>query len=201
MNWVNAVAVHIFDHGKVKCPYGNWWCVGCRFGFGPRGCTECECHNVGSEDNFCDANTGQCKCRPNTFGRRCDECQVGFWNYPHCEPCQCNGKADVCDSKTGACLSCRDNTDGQNCERCLDGFYGDPKPGGGVPCRACPCPGGLGSGLQHATSCYLDPATQDVVCRCDVGYTGAKCERCDEGFFGNPLVAGKRIDRPFPFLN
>ena len=186
--------------GQCKCKSNvvNRICDRCApgtYGFGPRGCSECECHNVGSEDNFCEAMTGQCKCRPNTFGRRCDECQSGFWNYPHCEPCQCSGRAETCDFKTGACLACRDYTAGQNCERCLDGYYGDPRPGGGVPCRACPCPGGIDSGLQHASSCYLDPTTQDVVCRCDVGYTGSKCERCDEGFFGNPLVAGKNYER------
>ncbi|XP_055351401.1 laminin subunit beta-1-like [Paramacrobiotus metropolitanus] len=165
-------------------------CAPGTFGFGPRGCAECECNSIGSEDNSCDVTSGQCKCRPNTFGRRCDECQAGFYNYPVCERCQCSGRADICDPRTGACISCRDNTTGHNCERCLDGYYGDPQPGGGVPCRPCPCPGGIDSGFQHATSCYLDPTTQDVVCRCDVGYTGSKCERCDEGFFGNPLVPG-----------
>ena len=48
----------------------------------------CDCHGIGALDNFCDEKTGQCKCDENAFGRRCNECEPGYWNFPNCEPCK-----------------------------------------------------------------------------------------------------------------
>lgn len=77
----------------------------------------CDCNSVGSLDNFCDSQTGNCKCRLNTYGRQCDECQPGYWNYPNCRRCDCNGHADTCDSRTGYCIDCKDFTAGPKCDR------------------------------------------------------------------------------------
>ena len=76
----------------------------------------CDCNAVGSLDNFCDRATGQCKCRPNTYGRSCDECQPGFWNYPDCQRCDCNGHAPTCEPRTGVCIDCSDHTTGHHCQ-------------------------------------------------------------------------------------
>ena len=123
-------------------------------------------------DNFCDQITGQCKCRQHTYGRVCDQCQIGFWNFPNCQRCECNGHADTCDLKTGVCISCRDATFGDRCDRCIEGYYGDPRLGIDIPCRPCPCPGSLDSGHSFASRCFLDPKTHDVVCNCHIGYSG-----------------------------
>ena len=48
----------------------------------------CDCHGIGALDNFCDEITGQCKCDENAYGRRCNECEPGYWNFPNCEPCK-----------------------------------------------------------------------------------------------------------------
>lgn len=49
----------------------------------------CECDLAGSlDDGICDSVTdpannlvsGQCHCKPNVDGRRCDTCKNGFWN-------------------------------------------------------------------------------------------------------------------------
>ena len=32
--------------------------------------------------------TGQCNCRNNAYGRQCDRCKTGFWNFPNCQQCQ-----------------------------------------------------------------------------------------------------------------
>ena len=50
----------------------------------------CDCHGIGALDNFCDEVTGQCKCDENAYGRRCNECEPGYWNFPNCEPCKSN---------------------------------------------------------------------------------------------------------------
>ncbi|UYV80205.1 LAMB1 [Cordylochernes scorpioides] len=165
-------------------------CAPGTYGFGPSGCLPCDCNSIGSEDNFCDATSGQCKCRPNTYGRQCDECQPGFWHYPNCERCDCNSHADLCDSRTGACIDCRDNTAGHKCDRCQAGFYGDPRYGLDIPCRPCSCPGTMDSGVNHAHTCELDPRTQNVVCHCEPGYAGERCDRCANNYYGEPTVAG-----------
>lgn len=159
-------------------------------GFGPEGCVSCECSTVGALDNFCDVQTGQCKCRPNTYGRACDECQPGYWNFPNCQRCECHGHADTCDSITGACHECRDSTTGPNCAICLEGYYGDPRLEIGIACRTCPCPSSADSGHSFADRCYLDSFTKDVVCQCEEGYAGSRCDVCADNYYGNPEIPG-----------
>lgn len=161
-------------------------CAPGTYGFGPNGCIVCDCDGAGALDKLCDADTGRCKCRQNAYGRTCGQCEPGFWNFPNCIRCECNGHADNCDSKTGACISCRDSTTGHNCDRCIDTYYGDPRIGVDIPCRSCPCPGTIDSGHSYARSCLLDSITHDVICECDEGYSGARCENCAENYFGNP---------------
>ncbi|CAG0923821.1 unnamed protein product, partial [Notodromas monacha] len=151
----------------------------------------CDCNSVGSLDNFCDQRTGECKCRDHKYGRQCDLCQPGHWNFPICEPCDCNGHADTCDSITGHCQNCADFTAGSHCETCLDGYYGDPVMlGRNIPCRPCPCPEIKASGHSFADRCYLSPTTNDVICDCRIGYTGARCDKCADNYFGTPSTRG-----------
>ncbi|XP_065338114.1 laminin subunit beta-1 isoform X2 [Cloeon dipterum] len=165
-------------------------CAPGTFGFGPEGCKACDCNSIGSQDNFCEVQSGQCKCRPNTYGRECDQCQAGFWGFPNCQRCECHGHADVCDSRTGACTSCRDSTTGHHCDRCIEGYYGDPRIGYDIQCRPCPCPGTADSGHSYASVCALDQLTQDVVCECEHGYAGPRCDVCADNYFGNPDEPG-----------
>ncbi len=46
----------------------------------PLGCKPCECDIGGSYDNDCDVITGQCKCRPNIVGRKCDTVKDGYYS-------------------------------------------------------------------------------------------------------------------------
>lgn len=165
------------------------------YGFGPEGCTACDCNSIGSEDKNCDVVTGQCKCLPNTYGRECDQCQPGFWNFPNCEMCQCNGHTQNCDQTTGECLDCADSTAGYNCEHCLDGYYGDPLLGSEIGCRPCRCPGTFQSGHTHADYCQLDPLSNDMVCYCREGYSGARCDVCADNYFGHPEVVNGTCQR------
>ncbi|XP_050439565.1 laminin subunit beta-1-like [Adelges cooleyi] len=165
-------------------------CAPGTYGFNPEGCKACDCNSVGALDNLCDVVTGQCKCRAQTYGRECDQCEPGSWNYPNCQRCMCHGHTDVCDSHTGTCLNCQGFTEGTNCDRCIKGYYGDPRLGVDIPCRPCPCPGTAESGHSYAQQCALDPKTQDVYCECQEGYKGARCDVCDENYYGNPEVPG-----------
>lgn len=80
----------------------------------------CDCDGTGSLNEFCNQLTGQCPCRPNTYGQQCNECQPGFWNFPNCQRCNCNGHADICDPRTGECIDCQSNTAGFECERYIN---------------------------------------------------------------------------------
>uniref|UniRef100_A0A3Q3K397 Laminin, beta 2 (laminin S) n=1 Tax=Monopterus albus TaxID=43700 RepID=A0A3Q3K397_MONAL len=169
-------------------------CAPGTYGFGPSGCIACSCSLEGSVTQLCDKFTGQCHCRPGAFGQQCDGCQAGHWGFPSCRPCQCNGHADQCDQRTGVCINCRDNTGGDKCERCANGYYGNPVLGiaSGGQCRPCPCPDGPNSGRHFAASCYQDNRNRQIICNCNQGYTGARCEECAPGYYGNPSQPGGR---------
>lgn len=165
------------------------------YGFGPEGCRACDCNSIGAKDNNCDLISGQCNCVANAYGRECDQCLPGFWNFPECRMCECNGHAQVCDSNTGACHSCQDYTTGTKCDRCVEGFYGNPLLGSEIGCRPCRCPDTVSSGHTHADACTLDPRNNDMVCHCQEGYTGPRCDVCADNYFGNPEVPGGSCQR------
>ncbi|BES91346.1 LamNT [Nesidiocoris tenuis] len=163
-----------------KCAEGTYG-----FDF-PDGCVDCDCNGIGAIDNICDPTTGQCTCRNGTYGRTCDQCQPGSWGFPKCRPCQCNGFAHTCDSKTGECIDCRDHTSGYSCDKCEQGYYGDPSTG--LHCRPCKCPDTAESGQSFASGCILE--NDNVQCLCEEGYAGARCDKCAENYFGNPEKPG-----------
>uniref|UniRef100_A0A3P8V9S7 Laminin, beta 1b n=1 Tax=Cynoglossus semilaevis TaxID=244447 RepID=A0A3P8V9S7_CYNSE len=167
-------------------------CAPATFLFGPAGCIPCACDPQGSVGALCHQLTGQCHCVPGATGRQCSHCLPGFWGFPICRPCHCNGHSDYCHPLTGECQSCREFTTGHHCERCLDGYHGNPELGSGSHCRPCMCPDGPRSGRQFADSCYLLSYTNQMVCVCSPGYKGVRCDECAPGYFGNPLVVGGR---------
>lgn len=150
----------------------------------------CDCNSIGATDNECDLITGQCSCHPNTYGRECDQCQPGFWNFPNCQQCECNGHTQNCDARTGECIACQDFTSGYNCNKCVEGHYGNPTLGSEIGCRPCRCPDTIASGHTHAEQCDLDVRTNDMVCYCQEGYAGSRCSVCAENYFGNPDKPG-----------
>ncbi|XP_070764977.1 laminin subunit alpha-3 [Enoplosus armatus] len=82
-------------------------------------------------------------------------------------------------SKQGT--NCQFNTSGDRCERCKEGYYGNAD---NRTCRACPCPF---TWSKFALAC-LDVGSGVVECLCKRGYSGARCERCAFGYYGNPMA-------------
>lgn len=128
-----------------------------------------------------------CTCPPDYTGDSCQGCRPGYYrdikSFPagRCVPCNCNGHSNRCQDGSGVCINCQHNTAGEHCERCQEGYYGSAIHGS---CRVCPCP----HTNSFATGCAVDGGA--VRCACKPGYTGAQCERCAPGYFGNPQKFG-----------
>ncbi|XP_078659257.1 laminin subunit alpha-2-like [Branchiostoma floridae x Branchiostoma belcheri] len=136
----------------------------------------------------------QCQCPIGYTGLSCEGCIKGYRRVNgqlyggQCEPCQCNGHAEECDDITGTCLTCLHNTAGRNCEVCAPGYYGDATRGTPDDCSRCACPLVESSNNFSPTCVAMDGG---VFCdRCPPGYEGFQCEKCADGYFGNPLEVG-----------
>lgn len=97
---------------------------------------ECSCSSAGSKSSQCEPTTGECHCKPNYAGPKCNQCASGFYGYPDCQPCECNAEGSSstlqCNEKSGQC-PCKSIYSGRQCDRCLSGFYGFPD------CKPCKC--------------------------------------------------------------
>ncbi|KAL9868319.1 laminin subunit alpha-3 isoform 2-T2 [Geothlypis trichas] len=124
-----------------------------------------------------------CACPPGYAGDSCQECGIGFYRENkglfagRCVPCNCNGNSNRCQDGTGECIDCQYHTAGEKCQHCKDGYFGDATQGS---CRECPCP----YTNRFAVGCVANG--EEIQCLCKEGYTGARCERCAPGYFGNP---------------
>ncbi|XP_017326854.2 laminin subunit gamma-2 [Ictalurus punctatus] len=121
----------------------------------------------------------KCRCPTGYEGRFCERCATGYKRrFPgqgvrsQCEPCACRGGS--CDPETGDCYSADETPSGQACGT---GYYSDPEIPGA--CKKCPCPMGY--------ICSLTAGTLNVNCRCPPGTTGSRCQKCSDGFYGDPL--------------
>ncbi|GAB1285544.1 Laminin subunit gamma-2 [Apodemus speciosus] len=125
----------------------------------------------------------RCECPAGYKGQFCQECASGYKRdsarlgpFGACVPCNCQG-GGACDPDTGDCYSGDENPDIE-CADCPIGFYNDPHDP--RSCKPCPCHNGF--------SCSVMPETEEVVCNnCPPGVTGARCELCADGFFGDPF--------------
>nr|XP_015203458.1 PREDICTED: laminin subunit beta-2 isoform X1 [Lepisosteus oculatus] len=150
------------------------------------GALPCQCDPQGSVSSECDPRGGQCRCKPNVTGRRCDQCAPGTYGFgpAGCKPCECSqegSRSRFCEQYSGQC-QCRPGAFGPRCDRCQPGYWGFPN------CRQCQCNG-------HAEDCEQRTG-RCLACRDNT--SGDKCERCINGYYGNPLLGSGGQCRPCP---
>ena len=47
--------------------------------------SDCMCHPEGSLEISCNQTTGQCSCKNHIAGVNCDQCEPGYFGFPHCQ--------------------------------------------------------------------------------------------------------------------
>lgn len=132
---------------------------------------------VGGSEN-CNSVTGQCSCKVNVEGLKCDVCTNGTKglsavNLNGCSQCDCNitGSIDTnCDVETGQC-SCKTGVYGVNCDACRPEYHSMSSTG----CQPCSCsPTGSINNICNPTN---------GVCQCHAGFTGDLCNQCADNYF------------------
>ena len=128
---------------------------------------------------------GQCDCKSNATGRRCDQCKDGFFDLDAvhvtgCIPCDCNldgttNRTQSCNATSGEC-DCKDRVSGVKCDTCKPGFWGlsGQEPRG---CKTCQCDP-FGTTARNVNQCN----TITGQCSCKEGATGRKCDQCSDGY-------------------
>ncbi|KAL4003909.1 fumarate hydratase, class II [Sarotherodon galilaeus] len=150
----------------------------------PHACIPCNCDPVGSRDGGqCDSLSGQCVCKENVEGQRCDRCKHGFFSLRQddpagCQACRCHplGSVGSCDQLTGTC-ECDQMASGPLCDQCLPGFWGL----GNSVFRCSPCNCDIGGAQGHTCS------PEDGQCRCLPNMIGRRCSDPAPGYFLPPL--------------
>ncbi|XP_013386515.1 usherin-like [Lingula anatina] len=169
--------------GQCNCKANvrNLKCDACNFGFfnltstNPDGCSPCNCDPLGSNDQYCDPTTGQCRCKDNVVGKQCDRCSDGYYDFEGgCKPCGCDVQGTVpntmCDKVTGQCV-CKANVEGRSCDQCKEGFF-DFGRDVSVGCSSCDC--NLAGTLNSSSLC--DKASGN--CECKSNVQGRTCNQC-----------------------
>ncbi|NWR58462.1 LAMC2 protein, partial [Bucorvus abyssinicus] len=179
------------EHCECPAEYQGQFCERCAPGYRRDApglgafsiCVLCNCQGGG----ICDPDTGECYAADENVANSVS-CPFGFYRDPQqlhgCRPCPCsNGQG--CSVGPGSeeviCDHCPPGAAGANCEYCADGYFGDPA--ASRPCQPCRCNGNV----EPNAVGNCDRQTGECL-KCIYNTAGFYCDRCKDGFFGNPLA-------------
>ncbi|XP_021791861.2 laminin subunit beta-4 [Papio anubis] len=160
----------------------------------PYACIPCECDPDGTisggicvshSDPALGSVAGQCLCKENVEGAKCDQCKPNHYGLSAtdplgCQPCDCNSLGSLplltCDVDTGQCL-CLSYVTGAHCEECTVGYWGL-----GNHLHGCsPCDCDIGGAYSNVCS------PKNGQCECRPHVTGRSCSEPAPGYFFAPL--------------
>jgi len=127
------------EYSCYVCATTGLRCDQCKVGFfnltsaDRGGCEPCNCDPSRSLTTICDRDSGECRCKPNFIGRRCEFCPPGSYDGVDllggriCSPCKCDDLRGVvpnsrCDATNGQCV-CKEYVTGRHCDTCKHGYY------------------------------------------------------------------------------
>ncbi|XP_026107420.1 usherin-like [Carassius auratus] len=157
------------------------------------GCVPCQCELRGTVNgsDVCDKTTGQCMCKNNVEGLRCNRCSSHTYNLSSantthgCQPCHCDHMgtmpATVCNPVSGQCV-CLPTRYSRDCGTCKPGFF--LSEAGLSECEVCECHsvGAVGQVCAaHSGQCVCAHAS----------LTGRRCDQCQDLFFGFNTSVGR----------
>ncbi|XP_059986610.1 laminin subunit beta-3 isoform X1 [Lagenorhynchus albirostris] len=163
-------------------------------------CIPCECDPDGAVPGApCDPVTGQCVCKEQVQGERCDLCKPGFTGLTYANPqgchrCDCSvlgARRDMpCDEESGRCL-CLPHVVGPKCDQCARYHW---KLASGRGCEPCACD-------PHNS---LSPQCNQFTgqCPCQEGFGGLTCNaaairQCPDKTYGDAAMGCRACDCDF----
>eukprot|EP00755_Sulcionema_specki_P039389 Sspe_Gene.112738::Locus_95999_Transcript_1_1_Confidence_1.000_Length_741::g.112738::m.112738 len=135
----------------------------------------------------------RCESCPPNYSATCDSCATGHIAYPECTQCtvakHCSNHATtvVTDAAKTACqCACRNGWSGKDCSICdarfVQGGDCDTCEAGRIlfpTCRSCDNDDDCNGQAERVDS---NAERTECTCTCREGYTGGRCEQCEEGY-------------------
>ncbi|OAF70039.1 Jagged and Delta protein [Intoshia linei] len=172
---------------------GGGFCQNCQHHTTGINCEKCtdtffrlDSNSLFKEDGckrLCQDISGECICKKQYAGEKCNKCNEGFYNYPECLKCDCSidgTQSQLCEVGGGQC-PCKPLYRGLNCNKCKLGRFKFPE------CIECKC--------NKAGSINANCDNEIGQCECKQGFNGLNCDICEDGYFSFPSC--KKCNCPY----